>query len=598
MRKQLKHYDKSIIVILSIIGCFIYVLSVTWLRWGNPLVDTFRDFWIPLQILKGKILYKEVFYEYGFFPPYFFAFLYAIFGVHIMTLANCGIGITLIFIFILYKLARFFLDEFISCIVVITFLFVFAFGYNYSLEIFNFILPYSFASIFCLIFISSALYYFIKFIIWEKEKYLLLWSVFLSFAFLSRIELTLLIWVGFVSVFGLFMVHNKNGPMWKWIIYLFTPLFVCFLGYFSFLYNMQAFAGFKECIVNQIFFHKNSSFTQRVMGLDDLLNNILLITHSFAIEVGLVLLIGIVSAQISSFFQHKEKSRFLLIFSILFLFFIFIFSIKYIKASIQFRCIPLILIIGITFFLINIFRSCEVKKNISLLTIFLISLLMIIRIFFAVAPTAYGFFLTTLALICYYFFFFEIIPEIFIFLFPSYSISFSKPLFSLLLACLFISLALSNWHITRNYYKLKNFQIKTDRGNIFSRNDQRALRYSEIIGYLRENTSQDDTLVVLPEGIGINFFSHRENPTGYLYFIPPVFEFISEEKIISRFEKTNLDYILIVNRETREYGFPYFGVHYGKNIDFWIKKHYSLKKLFGPYPFTKAEFGAALYKRK
>jgi len=87
------------------------------------------------------------------------------------------------------------------------------------------------------------------------------------------------------------------------------------------------------------------------------------------------------------------------------------------------------LIIGITFFLINIFRSCEIKKNISLLTIFLISLLMIIRIFFAVAPNAYGFFLTTLALVCYYFFFFEIIPKLFIFLFPSYRFSFSKIFF-------------------------------------------------------------------------------------------------------------------------------------------------------------------------
>jgi hypothetical protein len=598
MRKRLKYYDKSIMVFLSIIGCFIYLLSVTWLRWGNPLVDTFRDFWVPLQILKGKILYKEVFYEYGFFPPYFFAFLYAIFGVHIMTLVSCGIGIALIFIFILYKLARFFLDEFISCIVIITFLFVFAFGYNISSDIFNFILPYSFASIFCLIFISSALYYFIKFIFCEKEKYLLLWSVFLSFAFLSRIELTLLIWVVFVSVFGLSILKNKYKQKLRWIICLFTPMIVCFLGYFSFLYNMQAFAGFKECIVDQIFFHKNSSFTQGVMGLGNLLTNILFITHSFVIEVGLVLLIGIVSTQISSFFQHKEKSRFMLIVSILFLFSLFIFSIKYIKANIQFRCIPLILIIGITFFLINIFRSCEIKKNISLLTIFLISLSMIIRIFFAVAPNSYGFFLITLALVCYYFFFFEIIPKLFIFLFPSYSISFSKPLFSLLLACLFLSLALSHWHITRYYYKLKTFQLKTDRGNIFFRNDQKTLRYSEIIGYLRENTSNDNTLVVLPEGIGINFFSHRENPTGFCNFTPPVFEFIGEGKIIDRFEKTNIDYIIILNRITIEYGFPYFGVHYGEKIDLWIKKHYSLKKLFGPYPFTKPEFGAALYKRK
>jgi hypothetical protein len=72
---------------------------------------------------------------------------------------------------------------------------------------------------------------------------------------------------------------------------------------------------------------------------------------------------------------------------------------------------------------------------------------------------------------------------------------------------------------------------------------------------------------------------------------------IGEEKIIDRFEKSNIDYVIIVNRETREYGFPYFGVHYGEKINLWIKKHYKLEKLFGPYPFTKPGFSAAIFKK-
>jgi len=459
-------------------------------------------------------------------------------------------------------------------------------------------LPYSFASIFFLLFISSALYYFIKFIYCEKEKYLLLWSIFLTFAFLSRIEMTLLLWGGFVSAGVLFVVQNKDEQRWKWVIYLFTPLIICFLVYFLFLYNTHAFAGFKECLADQILLHKNSYLTKAIMRTDNLLSNILILFYSLGIQASTVLLLGIVSAHISSFFKRNEKSQLVLISIILLLFFLFIFSKKYIGVFLQFRYIPLILIIGIIFFLTNIFRSYEINKNISLLTIFLISFFMIVRVLFAVTPHTYGFFLTSLALVCYYFFFFEIIPKIFIFLFPSYSILFSKSLFSLLLACLFLYLAFSHWCITRDYYKLKNFQIKTDRGNIFFRNDQQTIRYWETIVYLRENTSRDDTIVVLPEGIGINFFSNRENPTGYCNFTPPVCELISEEKIIDRFEKTSIDYILIVNRETREYGFPHFGVDYGKKIDFWIKKHYRSEKLIGPYPFTEPEFSAALFKKK
>ena len=598
MKLQLKHYDKSIIALLVITCCFLYLLYSTWLQWGHPIADTFREFWVPLQLLKGKILYKEIFYVYGFFPPYFIAFLFSIFGVHIMTLVSCGIGITLTFIFILYKLARFFLNEFISCLVVVTFLLVFAFGYDNFSDIFNFILPYSFASILCLLFISSALYCFIKFIFCAKEKYLLLWSVLLSFAFLSRIEMTLLVWVGFVGTYGLFMLKNKDQQKWNRIIYLFIPLVVCFLGYFIFLFSAQAFGGFKECIADYILALRKDYFIKEMMGTNNLPKNILMLVFSFGIQVSIVLLIGILSTEISPFFINDEKSKLVLMFRIILLFFLFILTKKYLRAFIQFRCMPLILIIGITFYLINIFRSYEIKQNISLLTIFLISFLMIIRVLLIVIPNWYGFYLATLGLVCYYFFFYEIIPLIIVPLSSRFNISFSKPLYSFLLSCFFISLALSHWCITRNHYKLKNFQMKTDRGNIFFRNDQKAMRYTKIIDYLRKNTSHDDTLVVLPEGIGINFFSHRDNPTRYYAFIPPRIKLIGEEKIIDQFDKTNIDYILIVKRETPEYGFPYFGVDYGKKIDLWIKHHYMLEKLFGPYPFTSPEFSGALYRKK
>jgi hypothetical protein len=372
---------------------------------------------------------------------------------------------------------------------------------------------------------------------------------------------------------------------------------VCFLGYFLFLFTTQAFAGFKECFIDYIFILKNNPFVKQMMGTNNLPKNMLMLVFSFGIQVSIVLLIGILSTQLSPFFIRDEKSKSLLMLRIILLIFLFILTKKYLRAFIQFRCIPLILMIGITVFLINIFRSEEVRKNISLLTIFLISFLMVIRVLFIVIPNWYGFYLATLGLVGYYYFFFETIPLIIVPLSSRINISFSKPVYSFLLACFFISLALSHWCVTRNHYKLRNFQIKTDRGNIFYQDNEQTMRYREVLDYIRENTSQDDTVVVLPEGVGINIFSCRENSTGYYTFVPPITKLIGEEKIIDRFEKSNIDYVIIVNRETREYGFPYFGVHYGEKINLWIKKHYKLEKLFGPYPFTKPGFSAAIFKK-
>jgi hypothetical protein len=570
---------------------FIYLLSVSWHRWGDLIIDTGREFWIPLQILKGKLLYKDLFYEHGPLAPYLLAFLYKVGGVHINAVIGCGITITVLMALLLYKIARFFLDELTSGLAVLTFLFVFAFGsYDYA-GIFNFILPYSFASTFFILFISSALYFFIKFVFFEKEKYLLFWSLSLSCAFFSRIETTVLEWLAFLMVGGVFILKGGHKRRWPWVLYLISPALISLMGYFLFLFGTRAFAGFKESVISHTWTVANSVFNAGLMGLDRIPVNSALMVKSFLVHLAVVFLLGAGSCGIYSFFLNKGKSYLPLILGSLAIFFTFGVSRHYEVMNFQYRCLPLILIIGASMSFIKTLRLFEFKKNVSLLSLQLISLLTISRIFFRPTVNGYGFYLLVLGLVCYYIFLFVTVKP----LFKKYLRNFSDIFFSVTLACYFTFLISFYWRQSFSIYTHKNLKVNTERGYIFSWDDPRGARIREVIDYLKENTSSGDRVVVIPEGVGINFFSQRENPSGLCNFTPLALRTLGEERVISSFG--DIEYILLVHRTTQEYGFPRFGRDYGKRIYSWILENYRLIKLIGPYPFRSDNFGIAIFKK-
>jgi len=595
LENKISRFKLSIIIII-IGSSFLYLFSVSWLRWGNLISDTFRDLWLPRRILEGRVLYKDLFYYYGFFPPYFLAILYRIFGVHINTLVECGIGITILFSIILYKISRLFLDEIASCLLVLTFLFVFAFGYyNPYSGIFNFILPYSFASIFFILFLSLSLYFFLKFISSEKEGYLILWSIFLSFAFFSRAEMTLPLWLGFVFLGIIFTLKNKDKKHLKWGLYLTSPLIICLLGYCLFLFKNHAFAEFRESFIDIAILeiNKGDIFTIKGAGLDKIGYNTFLIFKSLLIHLMLISLLAIGSFAISSFFRGGEKSRFSLFLGILVIFFTFGLAQNYLGNFLQYRCIIIILVIGISIFFIKTIRLSHYKENLSLLTLFLISFLLTLRIFLNTTPHGYGFYLLSLGLICYYIFFLKVIRDLL-----QVHINYYSDLFHSILIVFFIFLINNYWRISFDTYTYKNLEIKSDMGSIFCWRNNETLRFWETIDYLKNNTSKENTVVVFPEGVSINLFSGRDNPLRYHHFLPPDIKGVGEEKIISQLISSNVDYIIIIHRPTFEYGYPFFGIHYAGKIFSWIKNNYVIIKQFGPLPFTSNEFGTVILKKK
>lgn len=102
--------------------------------------------------------------------------------------------------------------------------------------------------------------------------------------------------------------------------------------------------------------------------------------------------------------------------------------------------------------------------------------------------------------------------------------------------------------------------------------------------WLQQNTRPDESVMVFPEGIGINYFARRLNPTGFINFMPPEVIMFKQPNILAALEANPPDVAIMIHRATREYGMPLFGTHYGRRLKAWIDQNYVPVKKYGPEP--------------
>jgi hypothetical protein len=93
------------------------------------------------------------------------------------------------------------------------------------------------------------------------------------------------------------------------------------------------------------------------------------------------------------------------------------------------------------------------------------------------------------------------------------------------------------------------------------------------------------TAVVFPEGVTLNYFADLINPTAYHNFIPPeIGSREEEERMVEELKATSPDYVIIADRDMREFGHRGFGIDYALAITNWIRQNYWKENEFrGPW---------------
>lgn len=67
-------------------------LAVSWNRWCDPIIDNGRDLYIPAQLLRGAVLYRDILYNYPPLAPYLLAAIVFFTGASLAAYAAIGIA--------------------------------------------------------------------------------------------------------------------------------------------------------------------------------------------------------------------------------------------------------------------------------------------------------------------------------------------------------------------------------------------------------------------------------------------------------------------------------------------------------------------------
>jgi hypothetical protein len=161
---------------------------------------------------------------------------------------------------------------------------------------------------------------------------------------------------------------------------------------------------------------------------------------------------------------------------------------------------------------------------------------------------------------------------------------------------LFAGATAAHLDVTRRFLGLKTEVVGRD-GDAF-RADARGRFVNAALETYAGLAQPGDTLAVLPEGVMLNYLSESVNPTPYVNFMPPELLLFGEARIRAAFEAAPPDWILLVHKDTSEYGFPLFGPDYGTALATWVSQRYAPVRQFGQPPLTPGTvFGIQLLRR-
>lgn len=136
--------------------------------------------------------------------------------------------------------------------------------------------------------------------------------------------------------------------------------------------------------------------------------------------------------------------------------------------------------------------------------------------------------------------------------------------------CAFAGAALHSLVIAHGAYAKKIYPIVTPRGTIYDANVGRAASITAL------GRSGVRSLVVMPEGLAINYLFAIPTPIKFHTFTPPESaDPQAESRILRELETKRPEWIAIVPRDMTEFGSRGFGVDYDQRVAAYLRTHYS-----------------------
>jgi hypothetical protein len=556
----------------------------SWRGWPDPLIDFGQQLYVSWRLAEGDVLYRDVAYLYGPLSPYLNALFFQLFGVGLMTLALCNLAILGGIFVLLWKIISAIGGRLSATVTGVVFATAFAFGQLVEYGNYNFVCPYVYNLTHGVALALLAIY---GLIVYHREPKLPVVAgigLAIGLLFLTKAEVFLAGGVAVICGLVITMLCRRLSPLKHFITFAgcaLIPPALCFL-----LLSSAMLGSWRPILEGEV---AGLPFYRWSLGLDDLGSSMLLVRKSMS-WYGLLLapaaLLGLVLRKEGRHRFWISVATFLAIGG-----FLAWWRVWWPATTSLLPLAMLAIAVTLTVGLIRDHRfNGATSRRIISLTMVLFATLLLSKILLFSRTYHYGFALAMPATLVGIAFLLDRLPA---------SIEraggYGGPLRA---ATLVVCAAFVLGHLsTTNRYLEEKSEIVSSGRDAFKA-DRRGRDVNTMLAMIDSAVDPGSTLAVLPAGTMLGYLSRRVNPTPYVYYMPSDLMMYGEGQVLQSFRSTPPDFIVLVHKDSSEFGARFFGREYGRVLYSWIHENYGVVEQVGAEPLKDERFGMALLRRR
>ncbi len=603
---QNNFYLKKLMPLVLMFGTGGYMLSISWWKWPDIQVDFGGQLYKPWRLNNGIVLRQDIDHIFGPLSPYLNSLLFKAFGTSIMTLAVFNIVLIVVLSCLMYRIFIETTDTIAATFAVTVFLGIFAFSQYVGIGNYNFVTPYSHNLTHGIVLSFFSMYTFLRYIKKPKTIWLGIVGLSIGFVFLCKVEVFLAISLSTITGILLFSVIDR--PQLSTVIKQFGVLILGFLiPIVFFVLFLSHYMPIDNAVLSILTEYKILStpassnpfynpFYSKVTGRDQPILNLIILFKTAGWYVLIFSVFGIAAFALNSFSATSKRTL-----SGLTKIGIAVISIPFLIIQTDWfniaRALPLAMLIVCIYYFVSLIRHREDKqKVIKLLPLFVLAAfsgLLLLKMILNVHVYHYGFALAMPATLLIVLVLLYHVPQ---FIGKNFGNTDYVQVLGILLTCTIIVLHIN---VTKRIYAQKTFPVGTGGDIILTRSPNISPKGAVIrlaLEKISEIVKPDETLIVFPRGITINYLARRVNPTRFISFLPPYLTH-GWDKMCDSIKEGSPNYIVLIEWDSTEHGARYFGKDYAVKLYSWIMENYTQVEKIGSQPFTGKGFGIIIMKR-
>ncbi len=591
----------NLLLLATLWAICLFLCILTWAQWADVSIDVGREMYVPVELNRGRTLFRDIIYQYGPLIPYWHALLYRVFGIHLYVLYSASLAVILAIVSLLFRIGREFAPP----------IYAFTAGLAFLLEayerrvVFSYALPYGFPAIYSSLAMVLMMYLGILVIKRRGGRQPIFWvAVTSALSLLIKQEFGVFSLVFLLILLAVRYWQDRSGRALAHDVLLCIPPMLIAASVYLYFCSL---GGLKLLLTENFTSAPQHYFTKRYGAVWADVTGMKITTVRLyqmgknAIKMALfwaiwILVMRWILGRLASGFPRSRS-----------LLFGFICVLSTVAIAIK-ETTPLhptfafpnsMYAFVVVFLILTGWQLAHNKLEPSLLA----------RAFLAFGALVIG--LRTCTDVTFY----------------GYPIYYNPLLY--LCAIIFLAWLIERAMAGKSHFEqqamrwgtitllwaglagasLPNYvpRIPSDkmlvapRGKMAIHPGAKAAPYKKTLAFLNWVKANGRSAMILPEDTSLYFFAEISAPSRFYSLAPGIIApGAMTESYLQDLARAQVDYIVLTNRPSPEYGVPYFGIDFDQPVLQWIDAHYEVVGEIGQFSHHPLEvpWGALIYRRR